>query len=626
MHISMTRLLTSKLKLAIISPPWPLFDRPSIQLGTLKAYLKKQFPALDVTAHHAYLAVADALGYDLYRYITSRTLLAEPIYAGLLFPERFDDIEKVFFKQSRAQQKPTAQPHDLKRLAKKVKQTSDAYIDAIAWDRYLLAGFSLCLSQLTAGLYFIRKIKRRYPRLPIIVGGSIVPSGAISNVLKLFPEIDAVVCGEGERPLGGLARHLIAGGSMESLPAVQGLGTRRSLSEKNPIGFSQITDLNELPQPDFGDYFALKNSLPSGNLFYPTLPLELSRGCWWRRKRVGSASHAGCAFCNLNLQWEGYRVKKPGKVVAEIDALTTKHETLKLALTDNVIPAAHSRPFFKQLAGLKKDFKFFCEIRANTPLSHLKEMRNASARVTVQIGIEALSTRLLAKLNKGTTTIQNIEIMKHCEALGIENRSNLILQFPGSDEKDVAETLNAIEFVTPFRPLKPVQFWLGMESPVWQNPRKFGLKARYNHPEFAALFPPEISAQLPMMNQSYRGDRVRQRKLWQAVRAALISWEKTYSELHRKPASEPILSYLDGTDYLIIRQRKCSGSPYIHHIKGTSRAIYLYCAQARSLRAICAKFPVFSEKQIVSFLKMLVDKRLMFEEENSFLSLAIPLR
>ena len=58
----------------------------------------------------------------------------------------------------------------------------------------------------------------------------------------------------------------------------------------------------------------------------------------------------------------------------------------------------------------------------------------------MQIGIEALSSRLLKKLHKGTSAIQNLEIMKNCEALEIRSVSNLILQFPASDEQDVAET------------------------------------------------------------------------------------------------------------------------------------------------------------------------------------------
>jgi len=93
-------------------------------------------------------------------------------------------------------------------------------------------------------------------------------------------------------------------------------------------------------------------------------------------------------------------------------------------------------------------------------------MLRDSGMQKVQVGIEALSSRLLKKLHKGTSAIQNLEIMKNCEALGIENMSNLILQFPGSDAQDVAETLKVLEFAESFYPLKAVSFWLGLGSPV----------------------------------------------------------------------------------------------------------------------------------------------------------------
>jgi radical SAM superfamily enzyme YgiQ (UPF0313 family) len=116
--------------------------------------------------------------------------------------------------------------------------------------------------------------------------------------------------------------------------------------------------------------------------------------------------------------------------------------------------------------------RLFGEVRATTPLKELNAMRACGMR-EVQIGIEALSSDLLKKLRKGTSVNQNLEIMKNCEALGIRNISNLILRFPGSNEQDVAETLRALEFALPFYPLKAVYFWLGLESPVWQNPKDF---------------------------------------------------------------------------------------------------------------------------------------------------------
>ncbi len=92
---------------------------------------------------------------------------------------------------------------------------------------------------------------------------------------------------------------------------------------------------------------------------------------------------------------------------------------------DNVLPKESTAEILRGLADLNRDLSIFAEIRATTPLSELKLMRTAGMH-RVQIGIEALSTRLLRKLHKGTTAIQNLEIMKHCEALGIANLSNLI--------------------------------------------------------------------------------------------------------------------------------------------------------------------------------------------------------
>lgn len=85
----MTRTYTKEKKIALISAPWPLYNRPSIQLGTLKAYLQSTDPHIRVEAHHFYLELAASLGYKLYQEISERTWLAECIYAALLFPERF---------------------------------------------------------------------------------------------------------------------------------------------------------------------------------------------------------------------------------------------------------------------------------------------------------------------------------------------------------------------------------------------------------------------------------------------------------------------------------------------------------------------------------------------------------
>ena len=186
----------------------------------------------------------------------------------------------------------------------------------------------------------------------------------------------------------------------------------------------------------------------------------------------------------------------------------------------------------------------------------------------VQIGIEALSSRLLKKLHKGTTAIQNLEIMKNCEALGIRNISNLILQFPGSNEQDVAETMKALEFALPLYPLKAINFWLGLGSPVWQRPKKFGINAVFNHPNWSFLFPDGIYRTLPLIIQAYRGDLTYQRKIWKPVKKKVSEWQKQYAEIQSRPGYAPILSFRDGRDFIIIRQRRFQAEPAVHRLVG----------------------------------------------------------
>lgn len=606
-------------KLILISAPWPLYSRPSIQIGTLKSYLKKTFPDLKVDAHHFYLKVAETIGYGRYRAICERTWLAETIYAALLYPERQKHMEKIFYKHVAG--KSFLREISFEALTKQIQKVSETFIHTIDWDGYGLAGFSICLCQLTASLYFIKQVKKHFPNLFIVVGGSMFTVDATMNLFKIFPEIDAAINGEGELPLSRLIAYL-NDPMCKKIPPVTGIITAESSEKETRSAFHQMNELSDLVPPDYDDYFELLQSFGPEKIFFPTLPMEISRGCWWRRKQKGGRS-SGCAFCNLNLQWDGYRSKNPAQVVSEIDYLTTKYKTLSLAFTDNLLPLKTSRDIFNRISRLGKDFRLFGEIRATTPESVLKAMQAAGMQ-EVQIGIEALSTRLLKKLNKGTTTIQNIEIMKYCEMTGISNSSNLILHFPGSDQKDVDETLRNLDFVLCFRPLKRVHFWLGLGSLVWQNPETFGLKSVFNHRNYAHIFPPDVFKAMRFTIQSYRGDLGLQRRLWRPVEKKLNAWKKSYGELHKGPRHENILSFRDGRNFMIIRQRRLNGQPLTHRLEGTSRAIYLFCMQHRSLKRILTRFPSVATDSVEAFLKMMVNKKLMFQENHNYLSLAVP--
>jgi ribosomal peptide maturation radical SAM protein 1 len=606
---------------ALVSTPWPLFNRPSIQLGALKAFLRREVPGIDVHARHIYLSVAEALGYDLYNHISERTWLSESIYAALLYPGQREIISRFWRKRSSGL--PGRLGFD--DIWPLVRRASENILDSADWQAYQLVGFSVCFGQLTSALYFAREIKERAPLAKIVLGGSACSGEMGWSLLRTFPEIDFVISGEGEKPLGHLARWVFKPEASDKPAPLPGLFCRGQDEGIPSENFSQVPHLDALPLPDYDDYFLHLKSLAPQSRFFPKIPMEMSRGCWWR-KVSPSRRHWGCAFCNLNLQWEGYRAKSQERVLSEVKTLTEKHQVLSVFFMDNILPPKKLKPLFQGISGLGKDLRLFAEIRAATSLEELIAMSSAGM-TEVQVGIEALSTSLLKKLNKGTTAMENLEIMKNCEAPGLPTlAANLIIQFPGSDEKDVEETLVNLEFARPFRPLKATPFWLGYGSPVWCDPAGFGVKKMYNHPFYSRLFPPEILHALVLMIQDYRGGLGAQERLWLPVKKAVKAWTKAYASLHSSAKSKPILSYLDGGDFLMIFERRHGGEDMTHRLKGASREIYLLCERHRSTNEIVGRFAGFGEGKVLPFLNMMVEKKLMFREGERYLSLAVPMR
>ncbi len=605
-------------RVALVSTPWPLFNRPSIQLGTLKAYLSRELPDVGVSALHFYLPVAARIGYNLYRALCERTWLAESVYAALLYPQRLPQIGKLFCREAAGNADLAGV--DFAGLVARVGRVSESLVENVKWDRFGLVGFSLSLCQLTSSLYFIRRVRRAVPEAFVVVGGSTFSGASARRLVEEVPEIDAVIQGEGELPLAAVTAQLARRGRLKSLPP--GVVTRQGPEDET--GFSQLPDLRRLPVPDYDDYFAQLAAMPPRRRFFATLPIEASRGCWWRRKARADRP-SGCAFCNLNLQWEGYRRKDADQVAGEVAHLSRRYQLLSLAFMDNVLPTSGAMALFDRLAALGMDFKIFAEIRAGFPLECLRVMA-AAGMAEVQVGIEALSTRLLRKLNKGTSAIENLEIMKNCEALGIRSRSNLIVHFPGSDERDVAETLTTLEYAAVFRPLRVVRFWLGLGSPVWEDPGTYGITRLGNHRYWRTLFPEDVCRRLDFMIQAYRGDRVRQRRLWRPVREKVRQWRKIYGVLHEGDQPGPILTFRDGGDFLILRQRRVGKKPMVHRLKGVSRQVYLFCGHRRTFQRIAARFPRIGEKQLQDFLESMVAMKLVFRERNRYLSLAVPYR
>jgi hypothetical protein len=83
------------------------------------------------------------------------------------------------------------------------------------------------------------------------------------------------------------------------------------------------------------------------------------------------------------------------------------------------------------------------------------------------------------------------------------------------------------------------------------------------------------------------------------------------------------LHYRDGSTFLIIRQERLSNVPLLHRLRGTSRKIYLSCERPIQIDSLLTAFPGVTEQVLRNFIDEMCLKRLMFQENDRVLSLAV---
>jgi ribosomal peptide maturation radical SAM protein 1 len=590
-------------QLGLISMPWSIFNRPSIQLASLKAYLDHE-TQIETTLFHPYLAAAAALGGNTYHHLAKNSWAGEALYSPLLFPEQQGLAEKLFVKS--CAKDTVLAGLDYNNTWQLLEENLDQWLATIDFSSYDLIGFSICFNQLLSSLTAAKRIKAQHPNLPIVIGGSGCVGTIGRSLLNSFSQIDYVISGEGEEALQQLCHFLQSNAKTVHLaPHIFGRNTKGQIESS----CSGIADLNSLPIPDYAPYFQEMCSNFTTEPFVPVLPIEFSRGCWWNK----------CTFCNLNFQWHGYRWKSAESMFTEVQQQSTRHQCLDFCFTDNALPPKEADAFFKSTAQTSAGYDFFAEVRILTdPDTPLRYQRGGLS--TIQVGIESLSTSLLKKMKKGTTAIENIAAMRQSAEAGIQLEGNIIIEFPGSTKEEVQETLKNLDFVLPYSPLSSASFFLGHGSPVAAKPREYGIQAMTRHPNNKKLIPKKILNNLDMLIKDYRGDRTFQRKQWKDVSKKIKIWNTFHNN---RKSSRPPLSYRDGNSFLLIRQEQLTGPPLQHRLQGRSREIYLFCRKIRNLKEIHKKFSGIPITTVQRFLMDLRNKKLIFHENNLFLTLAI---
>jgi ribosomal peptide maturation radical SAM protein 1 len=594
--------------------------RPALGVSLLKAHLAD----IGVPARIEYLNMrfSKLLGGALYLHLSevtpSELLSGDWVFAHCLSPATATSADQYLaMVRLRA---PNAFSESIIQGIRRARELAGPFLEQclqqVPWGSYDLIGFTSTFGQNVASLALARRIKERYPSLPIILGGANCEGPMGLALHRSFPFVDFVCSGEADLSFTLLVQRLAGGGPVDDIPGV--ISRRQGVTHCHNLHPNRTHDLDELPYPLFDDYFEQLRQIQPEIMLDETgvsgLPFETSRGCWW-----GERHH--CTFCGLNGLAMAYRAKSPDRALREILELAERYGVDEVTAVDNILAMGYFRELLPRLEARGIGLKLFYEVKANLTREQVRLLREAGVR-TIQPGIESLSNHVLSLMRKGTTALQNIQLLKWCREFGVSPIWNMLYGFPGeepADYEEAARLMDALHHLT--HPLGGlVRIRVDRFSPFFTTPEALGLRnlrpdRAYRHVYDLAE---EVLDDLAYYFEHDYADGRAADEYIAPARLALDRWT-------RSRGNHGLVYTDDGT-----RLGLCDFRPGADRLwtalTGVEREIYLFCDQHRSLQRIVAFGAErgLAGEAVQEFLGTMVEGRLMVTANGHFLSLGVP--
>jgi len=473
--VSYINRISPKPRLCLISMPFFPLLMPALGISILKSVATAEGYSCDVYygAFELFRDGDSKASREMlidYSFVSTVEDLGDLLFTPVLWPEkraqvlsRLSDIPISPYAAFSADQTllMVARIMDMARHAEKYIERCVAARD---WSSYDIVGFSTTFSQNIASLCLARRIREVSPSTTIVFGGANCDGVMGQELLRSFPWVDHVLSGEAEASFAAYLKAMSAGREPENIPGLHRRDPGRASGvESTPARVAPMIDA--VPEPDFSDYFA---QLPTHSAAWGefSLPMELSRGCWW-----GAIQH--CVFCGLNPNGMTFRSQSPSVVVERLTSAAARWGIRNIFIVDNILNLDYLTSVMPLLEG--QDLQIFCETKSN--LSEVQVAQLQRSGVTkIQAGIESLNTNTLKHMRKGARAATQIELLKWCTTYQVRPLWFYLYGFPGEDEAwylaDIAMMSRLVHLPPPGNP-NPVV--VDRYSPLFREPEKFGI-------------------------------------------------------------------------------------------------------------------------------------------------------
>jgi len=212
-------------------------------------------------------------------------------------------------------------------------------------------------------------------------------------------------------------------------------------------------------------------------------------------------------------------------------------------------------------------YSVFYESRTHLDRSTLVDMYRYGIRV-VQFGIESLTDELLRILNKGTSALQNVRLLKWCREIGIYAKWNIIVDIPNDRNEQYIEQVKTIQLIHHLSPPNVSRLLLYRFSPLFERPQEYAIDNIRPMPEYRQLFPDFTDDDLYNAAYFFKYDSncsASQKHINDLI-SGIHKWKRAF------PKS--ILGYVDdGDEVRIIMAR--GGRSTVFSIKNKARELFL---------------------------------------------------
>jgi len=363
----------------------------------------------------------------------------------------------------------------------------------IPWGDYGIVGLSIIhIGQVIPGLTLARQLRRRYPHLHIVVGGSVFNRHAdlLDDKQQLFKEFfHSLIVSEGELPLDHLVSHIKENKPLQTVPNLIYLEGDKVI--RNPK--TEALPYEEMVCPTFDQLPLEKYLMP-----YPVLPYMSSRGCYWGK----------CTFCTHSFIYDShYRKENEVRVAEELDHLSKKYKTKYFTFSDEAIsPNAFNR-MSKEILKRGVEMRSLGMLKFESGEKESPELFDDVYRagfLMLFFGLESANDRILSVIDKGCDQETERTVLRHSSQAGIWNHLYLFFGFPTEERAEAEDTIrftieNSEVESGIIHSVGQSIFALEKDSAIYHNPAKFKIDRIIHNPErdMAIVFDFEIKSGMP---------------------------------------------------------------------------------------------------------------------------------